>query len=160
MAIKNRTHGVVKIYDDTATTPLEVTASPGEGNFQISGIQEGGWQTEQIFDRGVPYERVRTQHAEVSFSITVMHDGDLTDASTMRILDLVTGTGAAASATTFDSGGIVLTHKVELTVTRSGVTDTIDIEDCRITADYAEGESSNTITINGTGYGVVNRTTA
>lgn len=159
MPINTRKHGVVKLYDNTPTTPLEVEVKPGEGNFTISGIEEGGWNAESVKDRGAHYEWVYTQEAEVTWSITIMHDGDLTDASTTRVMDFAKGTGAFADGVSFDSGE-VWTGKVEGTWTAHGLVHTLNQTDCRVTAEYAEGETGNTITLNGRGFGTVTATSA
>lgn len=160
MAINTRKHGVVKLYDNTATTPLEVEAKPGEGNFTISGWEESGWNAEPVFDRGEIYEWVYTQQAEVSWSITAMHDGDITDSTSSRIMDFVQKTGAFSSGVSHDSGGEVWTGKVEIVVTAHSLAHTIDISNCRVTAEYAEGETGNTITINGRGFGSISKASA
>lgn len=159
MPIVTRKHGTITFADDTGT-PITVNASPGEGNFQISGIQEGGWNAEAVFDRGAFYEWVYTQQAEISGSITVMHDGDLTDASTERLLDFITKAGAFTSGTSFDSGGEVWTGQATGSWTAHGATHTLVKGNVRCTADYAEGETGNQITINFRGFGTVTKTSA
>lgn len=159
MPIVTRKHGAV-VFDDNTGTPIAVTASPGEGNFTISGIEEDGWNAESVKDRGAHYEWVYTQEAEVSGSIAIMHDGDLTDATTERVLDLVAKTGAFASGTGYESDGEVWTCRATATWTAHGVVHTLQIANCRVTADYAEGETGNTITINFRGFGSVTKSSA
>lgn len=145
MAIRNFKHGAVRIKDRSGNT---VNVSPGAGNFSISALESGDEEQEAVYNRADFLERVQKRKKLYTWSITIMHDGVLTAATKTAVLDAIRGTGGWAG-TTIDPGLVVHALDVDLIVTRSGVSSTIALANCHMTADYGEGETANQLTING-----------
>ena len=146
-AINNAKHGAVT-FSDASGSPIVVTLGPGEGNFSISGLQEGGALTDVVRDRGDVYERVCTEEAIYSGSITVHLDGDLTDPTTATVIDAVMKSGAMSSGTTDEPGGQTWTGTISAVWTRAGVVNTVAIGEARLTVDLSEGFPANQLTVN------------
>ncbi len=153
MAVITRKHGVVKLKDATGT-PIEVTLGPGVGDFSISGVEAGNVEMVPVYNRGTYLEGVDGDEKQITGSITLYHDGDLTDASTKQPWDGVTKTGALASGVTTDPGGTGASWTTDIvaTWTRNAVVHTITLLTCRCVLDYGEAKEGNTITINFTCY--------
>ncbi len=146
-AVYNARHGAL-VFSDATGTPITATFLPTEGDFSLSGVEQGGLQTDVVRNRGDVYERVTTEEKLYSGSITLAVDGDLTDAVTNQIFDAVMKTGTFASGTTDEGGGQTWTGSLAWTMTRNSVVNTVTLPQCRLSVDFAEGFPANTMTIN------------
>jgi len=146
-AVYNARHGAVTFSDATGT-PITVALTPGEGNFTLSGVEQGGLATDVVRNRGDVYERVTTEEKIYSGSITLSMDGDLTDAITGRPLDAIMKTGTFSSGTTDEPGGQTWTGQIAAVWTRNSIVNTITVPECRLSVDIGEGFPGNTLTIN------------
>lgn len=149
MAIVTRKHASVKLKDATGT-PLEATLGPGVGDFTIDGLEAGGVEGIAIYNRGSYLEMVDGDQKQITGSITLYHDGDLTDATNKTPIDGALKTGAFASGTTTDPGGVSWTTDIVYTATRGAVTHTITLPTCRCVVSYTEDAAGNQIKINWT----------
>jgi len=146
-ALQNAGMGALSFSDATGT-PIVAIFTPTEGDFSLSGLEEGGYQTELVANRGAWYERVKTTEKEYSGSITLHMDGDFTDATTKQVLDAVLKTGAFSAGVTDEAGGVTWTGEMAWTITRNSVVNTATLPQCRLSADLSESFPVNSITIN------------
>ena len=144
-----RTHKMLGLVARTDAGTKSVTMGPGEGNLSISGLEAGMVTAIPVMNRGTFYQHVEGPDKEIPFSITILHDTTLTNASAVRVADAVLGTGFYTGETTADPGGTVWTMDFVATVTRAGEVDAYALNNCRVTFDYGEAEAGNTLTING-----------
>ena len=151
MAIATLKHGSV-VGKDATGTPITLTLTPGPGDFQIQGLEAGDVEMIPVYNRGTYLEGVDGQDKAYQFSISLMQDGKLTDASTGKPIDLVLKQGTFASGVSTDPGLVSWTVDIVLTVTRSAVTSTITMLTCRCTIDFAEDAGGNKLSISGTCY--------
>lgn len=152
MAIRHYKLGAASFQDAAGT--LSVTFGPGEGNFAIDELEAGDVEATAIYNRGTFLQLVEGQDKAPSWSITVLHNETLTNGASARIFDAVRKTGAFASKTTADPGGLVWTGNVILTVTHNGSVDTFTLNNCRLKVAYAEAKEGNTLTLSGIAYGL------
>lgn len=150
MAIVTRNHGTVSFVNGAFSLEL----GPGEGNFTFDGLEELNAdgvpeETAPIESRGTFLERVKVREKEITGSITVYQDGQITDNSTGKPLDVATFQSTALSAlTTVDPGGVVQAGNIEWSYTRNGVSGGLRFKNCRLVASGSEGTPSNTFTLN------------
>ena len=159
MAVVTRKHGAVAMKDHTGT-PLSVPLGPGVGDFSYSGAEEGNSEAIPIYNRGSFQELVDGDDKTITGSITLYHDGDLTDATNKLPIDGVMKTGALSSGVTADGGAVKWTTDVVHTATRGAVVHTTTLANCRCTYDYSEANDGNKIVINFTCYEGVTVTSA
>lgn len=150
MAVRTRKMVAVTFKDGTGS-PISATLGPGPGDVKISGMEQGGVEALPIYNRGTFLELVEGDQKQITFAITIYHNQDLTAAASP--VAALLKTNDFSSGVTKDPGGVVWTGNLEVVVTRSAVTDTFTLINCRCSFDYSEGKEGNTITINGTGYG-------
>lgn len=148
-----RTRKMVAVTFQTAAATKSVTLGPTEGNLSISGLEAGDVAAVQVMNRGQHYALVEGNDKAVTFTITVIHDTTLTNAAS-RVMDAIRGTGNYSGETSADAAAVVWTGNVLAVVTRGAEVDTITLKNCRLVCDYAEAEGGNTLTINGTAYGL------
>lgn len=148
MPVYTSRHTTVVLSDDTGT-PITVTAGPGPGDLSITGLSEADTAATKILDRGSYQELVYGDDNEVSFSLSIYHDGDLTGTS---VLDAIRKTGNFSAGVTVDPGGLVWALDVTVTMTRNAVTNTYVLNTCRLTTDWSEAISGNTFKISGICY--------
>jgi hypothetical protein len=143
------------VGSDATGTPISYTFGPFPGamDLSIDGLQAGQVEALPVMSNGTFLELVEGDDVPVTFSITMLHDGKLIDASTGKPLNMALKLGTYASGTTKDPGGLVWTVDVVVTLTRSAVTSTITLRNCRLTATYATAKEGNTIALSGTAYG-------
>ena len=146
-AVYNARHGAL-MFSDATGAPITVAFLPTEGDFSVSGLEQGGLATDIVRNRGDVYERVTTDEKLYSGSITLAVDGDLTDATVKRVVDAVMKTGAFASGTTDERGGQTWTGSLAWTMTRNSVVNTVTLPECRLSVDLSEGFPATTMTIN------------
>lgn len=159
MAVVTRKHGVVTMKDATGT-PIVATLSPSLGDFSYSGAEAGNAEAIAIYNRGNFHELVEGDDKTITGSITLIHDGDLTDATNKTAIDAVMQTGAFTSGVSTDPGTVVWATDIVLTSTRSGLVHTHTFLTCRCTYDYNEANDGNKIVINFTNFEGVTVTSA
>lgn len=161
MAVITRKHGVVKLKDATGT-PIEATLGPGVGDFSVSGVEAGNVEMIPVYNRGDYLEGVDGDEKQITGSITLYHDGDLTDATNKTPWDGVNKTGAFSAGVTTDPGGTGASWTTDIvwTGTRNSVVHTLTFLTCRCVLDYGEAKEGNTITVNFTCYEGVTVTSA
>lgn len=143
------------VGSDASGTPVNYTFGPFPGNMDLSleGLQAGQVEGIAVLSNGTFLEMVEGDDVPVTFSITLLHDGKLIDNSTGKPLNMALKLGTYASGTTKDPGGLVWSVDVVVTMTRSGVSSTITLRNCRLTASFATAKEGNTISLSGTAYG-------
>lgn len=159
MDVITRKHGAVAMKDATGT-PISASLSPSMGDFSYSGAESGNAEAIAIYNRGEYYGLVEGDDKTITGSITVIHDGDLTDATNKLAIDAVMKTGAFSAGVSTDPGLVVWTTDIVLTSTRGGVVHTHTLTTCRCTYDYSEANDGNKIVINFTCYEGVTVTSA
>lgn len=150
MAVRTRKMVAVTFADATGT-PITATMGPGPGDVKITGLEQGGVEAVGIYNRGTFLELVEGDQKQLSFSISIYHNQDLTAAASP--VAALLKTNDFASGVTKDPGAVVWTGNLIVVVTRSAVTDTFTLINCRCSFDYSEGKEGNMITISGTCYG-------
>lgn len=158
-AVVTRKHGAVSMRTADGT-PIAASLSPSLGDFSYSGAEEGNAEAIAIYNRGSFLELVEGDDKTITGSITVIHDGDLTDATNKLAIDAVMKTGAFSAGVSTDPGLVVWTTDIVLTSTRGGVVHTHTLTTCRCTYDYSEANDGNKIVINFTCYEGVTVTSA
>ncbi len=134
--------------------PIAVTLTETGSGLSVEGLEEGLSEVVPVYYRGVFSELVKGQDKTITGSIELVQDGQLTHATTKKILDAVLKTGAFAAGATRDPGGVVWTSDIEWTGTRNGVSSAFRLRNCRLVANFSEGaDPGNKITINYTAYG-------
>lgn len=135
--------GMLTIKDATAVTPISVTVTYEDGDFQIGGIVQSAKDVVEFRDRGDIYAVRETDQRvhEFSFSCTLTA---LTDAAATHILDAIRKTGMFSAGVstwgtaTADPWMLTLIWAVEGT-DRGGSDQTLTLTYCRVEADIAEG---------------------
>lgn len=149
MPVRTSKHVTVTVEDDTGT-PITCTLGPGPGDLEFSGLEQGDVSAIRVMNRGAHLELVEGPTNEITGSITVYHNQDLTAAAS--VLAAIRKTNDYASGVAVDPGLVVWTLNLKVVITRSAVTDTFVFNTCRLSADYSEGEGGNTIKISFTCY--------
>jgi hypothetical protein len=150
IGVRTRRHVLVVLKDATGT-PITCTLGPGPGDFKMSGFEQSNKESVAVYDRGGFLEQVEGDDLQPSFSLTVHHAGDLTAANAVHAA--LNKTDDFAAGVTVDPGGIIWALTLVVTITRSSVTNTYTLTNCRCKWDYSEGKDGNTIAITGTCYG-------
>ena len=145
-------HGVATLQDQTGT-PISVSLAPGEGNFSLSGLEEAGREAVAYQNRLTFQELLQGAEKEITGSITIAHEGTVTDAATNKPYDGMAKKGTFAAGVTADPGGLVWTTDIVFVTTRNAVAVTFTCNNCRVSMDYAEGAEGNLMTINFTAFG-------
>jgi hypothetical protein len=151
MSITNLKKG--RVYFESASgahTAIEL--GPGQGNMQISGLRENQTEKLPVMDRGEFLELVEGNQVFPTFTITVFHNGKITNSVDRTVLDSMLKTGAVASDSTTDVGGQCWAGKVYWIGSRAGAASRIDLGNCDFSVDYGEALEGNTISISGTCY--------
>ena len=156
-APKNSRNGTLTLTNSARTWTLLYT----DGDFSVSGLQEGQKNVEAVQNRGDHHALIYTNqtYPEVSFSGTWT---DISDGTEVNALDIVTKIGSCAG----DDGSISSQspYAVDLlwTVEGTDMGDPSDhslaLADCRLTMNGTEGMPTNTFSISGTCYGTVTAT--
>lgn len=148
--VKNFRDGTIVLSDGTGT-PLTVTIQFENGDLSISGTNQGNYEHTKYLDRGELGSIRKTTRMFPTGSFTCQMT-DLSDATDRLIWDMVNKTGAFASAvSTLGANADLYTLKIVLTVEGTNFGDATDhvlnLNDCRCSIDFAEGDPSN-FTIN------------
>lgn len=140
---------------DGAGSPISKTIGPGAGNLTHGEVQAGCVETTPLYNRGTYVESTEGQQQAIDFSIEIWQDGKVTGASgaTASPADLVMKKGDFVAATTTDPGLVVHHFTVIAVLTRSGVTSTLTLTNCRGKFTWGEDAAANKISISGTAYG-------
>lgn len=146
--VYNRRHVSIQVKDGTGT-PITANLTPGEGDFKVSGLEQGDKEALPIYNRGAFLEMVTGDDKQVTGSVSVYHYGDLTGTS---VLDAIRKTGNFASGVTVDPGGVVWALDMVVTITDGTVTNTYTFSTCRFTTDWQEGKEANMFSISFTCY--------
>ena len=101
MAVRTRKMIAVTLTTGSARS-LTLDTYPGDIN--VSGLQAGQADAVPVLDRGTFAELVESDDTFPTASITVHHDGRLTDAVTAKIADMILKQGAASADTTIEPG--------------------------------------------------------
>ena len=141
------------VGQDATGTPIDVNLAPGPGDFSISGLEHNLTEALPVYNRGTYYEAVEGSDKGVEFSLTVYHEGALVDGGTDTVMNMVMKQGTFSAGTTTDAGGVVWMVDIVFTATRSGVTSTITLNNCRVMVSYTEDANGNQLQISGTAYG-------
>jgi len=149
--------GAYTLYDGTGT-PLSHTEAFDQADLTIGGITQKLRETVALQVRGKFKSLRKGKRAPVEFSFSAMQT-DLSEAGSGTTLDFIFGKGAySARVTTGRIGGDVVTLDFKVTFEGTaygdGADQTIELQDCEISAEVTEGEP-NTIKFNGVCYGDV-----
>lgn len=144
MPIATLKHGALTA--ETSDGTVTINLRPGPGNFNLPDLEEGNYEVADVFDRGEFLERVYTNKKLIEWSIELLQDGKLTDA-TGKPLDLVLKQGPFAGKATVDPGGLVWTFNATFTITRNGVTSTVKLYNNRGRITFTEDGAGNKLAI-------------
>jgi hypothetical protein len=134
-------------------TPVNFTFSPGPMDLQMQGLEQGQVEAVPVMNNGTFLELVEGDDKPVPFSITLFQDGKLVDNATGKPLNMALKQGTFSAGTTKDPGLIVWTVDIVITLTRSGVSSTITLRNCRLTVDFGTEKDGNKIKLSGIAYG-------
>lgn len=152
MAIVTLKHATITGKDATGT-PITVTLAPGPADFSMDDLEAGLCEAIAVQSAGEFLEMVEGAKKAIGWSLTLLHDGKLTDASNGKPYDLAMKQGTFASGTTRDPGGVVWTVDVVLVLTREGVSSTVTLTNNRLRIGMGLALEGNTLTLTGTAYG-------
>lgn len=146
--MKNFRDGSITLTDNGINT---LTIQYEAGDLSLSGVNQGQVEHTKYLDRGElgSIRRTNRSFATGSFSCQMT---EFSDASNTNIWDFVNRTGAFATAvSTLGANADLYTLKITLVVEGSNFGDpsdhTLEMDDCRCTIDFAEGDPSS-FTIN------------
>jgi len=141
---------VIKFYDNTPTTRLEVVAGPGQGDFTCSNLfVEGNTEKIEARDRGTHDGFVEGDDLTQEWSLTLEQVNEaLTHVSNSRVMDFLRKTGSFSSAISMDDDEWAF--GVEITMTKGAVTTVIDLPKSIGMGDFTEGKETNTFSVSGT----------
>jgi hypothetical protein len=152
MAVRTLKHGTVELYDASGS-PITITLSPTVGDFSVDGIMENQCEEIPIQSRGEFLELVEGNQVYPTGSINLMQNTAFTDAVTKTMFDAGRKTGAFSAGTTSDPGGVVWTTPIKYTSTRSAVSTTMTLPNCRVKLGFSEAGDGNKIPVGFTCYG-------
>ena len=129
--VKNFRDGTIKLADGTGT-PIEITVQYENGDFSLSGTNQGNYEHTKYLDRG--------ELGSITAQLT-----DLSDATNKTLWDAVNKTGAFASAvstlgSTADLYALDITFTISGTVLGDASDHVLTLNDCRCSIDLAEGD--------------------
>jgi hypothetical protein len=138
---------------DGAGSPISMTLSPGPVDFNIDAMEAGCVEAIPVYNGGTFLEMVEGPQVPANWSLTLLQDGKILDASTGKPVDLAMKTGYFASGTTTDPGSVVWMVDVVLVLTRAGVSSTLTLKNNRLKAGFSTAGDGNKIALTGTAYG-------
>jgi hypothetical protein len=155
--VKNFRDGTLTFEDGTGS-PITLIVQYEEGNFSLSGLQEGLTEINTYLDRGVLGSVRKTNASFPTFSFNA-YLTDISDGTDTTLPDLVMKTGAYASAvSTLGANADVMTYKLTWVVEGTNFGDSADhtviLDDCHIMIDMSEGDP-DTFSVSGTVFGTV-----
>lgn len=132
---------------DGRSPVVAVDLKCGPGDFSLDGIQAGFYATNDIMCNGIFEETTRGADEPVTGTLTIYHDGTLTDSVSGKPLDFVLQTGSYLAGTTVDPGGDVWRCDMRVTFVKGGYSSTITLYNCRLSASYSVSAEANTIAL-------------
>ena len=155
--VKNFRDGTLTFEDGTGS-PITLVVQYEEGNFSLSGLQEGLTEINTYLDRGVLGSVRKTNASFPTFSFNA-YLTDISDGTDTTLPDLVMKTGAYASAvSTLGANADVMTYKLTWVVEGTNFGDSADhiviLDDCHIMIDMSEGDP-DTFSVSGTVFGTI-----
>jgi hypothetical protein len=155
--VKNFRDGTLTFEDGTGS-PITLVVQYEEGNFSLSGLQEGLTEINTYLDRGVLGSVRKTNASFPTFSFNA-YLTDISDGSDTTLPDLVMKTGAYASAvSTLGANADVMTYKLTWVVEGTNFGDSADhiviLDDCHVMIDMSEGDP-DTFSVSGTIFGTI-----
>lgn len=158
--VKNFRDGTL-VFEDGTGTPLTLTVQYEEGNFSLSGLQEGLTEINTYLDRGVLGTVRKTNASFPTFSFNA-YLTDISDGTDATLPDLVLKSGSFASAvSTLGANADVMTYKLTWTIEGTNFGDSADhtcvLNDCHIMIDMSEGDP-DTFSVSGTVFGTITLT--
>ena len=150
MAITTRKMVALVLTTGSAKT---YTLDTYEGDVTISGMMENYTEAVPVLDRGTYVGSVEGDDQFPTMTVTVKHDGKLTNAAATRLGDFLHKTGFVSGDTTTDPEGRVWMMQVVATVTYpGGGVDTFTAVNARLTSDYSAAVDGNTLSLTWTCY--------
>jgi len=146
--VKNFRDGTITLADNGINT---LTIQYEAGDLSLSGVNQGQVEHTKYLDRGELGSIRRTNRSFPTGSFSCQMT-EFSDASNTNIWDLVNKTGAfSAAVSTLGANADLYTLKITLVVEGSNFGDpsdhTLEMDDCRCTIDFSEGDPSS-FTIN------------
>ncbi len=147
--------GTLKLEDATGGTPLSVTVSYTDGDFEVSEFSEAHMSVVEFKDRGIPYNLRKTERDNIAFSFSA-HFTDLSDATERTLLDIVCkqnsfSAGVSVLGANADVWALKLTWTVEGTNYGDAADHVLTLAKCRVRAAISEG-TPNKFSIKGVAY--------
>jgi len=150
MAITTRKMIAVVLETGSAT---QYTLDTYEGDVNFSGLEADFTEAVPVLDRGTYVGAVEGDDVFPTMTVTIKHDGRLTDAVSQKIGDMLLHQGAVAADVTTDPEGRVWMLKIVVTVTYpGGGVDTFTVNNARFVSDYAAANDGNTLSLSFTCY--------
>jgi hypothetical protein len=157
--VKNARDGTIAIINTTRT----YTVSVEQGNFAVSGANEGNYETTVVEDRGEFSHLRRTKRKYPTGTFTAFMR-DLTDATDPTLVGMCLKRGLHAADVSI-TGSSAEVYMVDILWTVAGTTHgdpanhTVLYEDCRIeSCDFSEAEDKNLVSIAFTCHGAITYT--
>lgn len=146
--VKNFRDGTITLADNGINT---LTIQYEAGDLSLSGVNQGNYEHTKYLDRGDLGSIRKTNRSFPTGSFSCQMT-EFSDASNTNIWDLVNKTGAFSTAvSTLGANADLYTLKITLSVEGTNFGDssdhTLEMDDCRCTIDFAEGDPSS-FTIN------------
>ncbi len=146
--VKNFRDGTITLADNGINT---LTIQYEAGDLSLSGVNQGNYEHTKYLDRGDLGSIRKTNRSFPTGSFSCQMT-EFSDASNTNIWDLINKTGAFSTAvSTLGANADLYTLKITLSVEGTNFGDssdhTLEMDDCRCTIDFAEGDPSS-FTIN------------
>ena len=146
--VKNFRDGTITLADNGINT---LTIQYEAGDLSLSGVNQGNFEHTKYLDRGDLGSIRKTNRSFPTGSFSCQMT-EFSDASNTNIWDLVNKTGAFSTAvSTLGANADLYTLKITLSVEGTNFGDssdhTLEMDDCRCTIDFSEGDPSS-FTIN------------
>ena len=146
--VKNFRDGTITLADNGINT---LTIQYEAGDLSLSGVNQGNYEHTKYLDRGDLGSIRKTNRSFPTGSFSCQMT-EFSDASNTNIWDLVNKTGAFSTAvSTLGANADLYTLKITLSVEGTNFGDssdhTLEMDDCRCTIDFSEGDPSS-FTIN------------
>lgn len=146
--VKNFRDGTITLADNGINT---LTIQYEAGDLSLSGVNQGNYEHTKYLDRGDLGSIRKTNRSFPTGSFSCQMT-EFSDASNTNIWDLINKTGAFSTAvSTLGANADLYTLKITLSVEGTNFGDssdhTLEMDDCRCTIDFSEGDPSS-FTIN------------
>ncbi len=146
--VKNFRDGTITFADNGINT---LTIQYEAGDLSLSGVNQGNYEHTKYLDRG-DLGSIRKSNRSFPTGSMSCQMTEFSDASNTNIWDLINKTGAFSTAvSTLGANADLYTLKITLVVEGTNFGDpsdhTLEMDDCRCTIDFSEGDPSS-FTIN------------